>query len=47
LIGIDTHNGSEKVPITMRNYHTGGTPAMAILDKNGIIRFKYFGGFNK
>lgn len=47
LIGIDAYRGSEKTPITMRKYRTGGTPAMAIVDKNGIIRFKYFGGFNK
>jgi thiol-disulfide isomerase/thioredoxin len=47
LIGIDAYNGSDRVPITMKKYHTGGTPSMAILDKNGIIRFKFLGGFNK
>jgi hypothetical protein len=47
LIGIDAYNGSDRIPITMRNYHTGGTPSMVIVDKEGIIRFKFLGGFNK
>jgi thiol-disulfide isomerase/thioredoxin len=47
LIGIDAHFDANRVPETMKIYRTGGTPAMAILDKNGVIRFKYFGGFRK
>jgi hypothetical protein len=47
LIGIDAHYDANRVPETMKIYRTGGTPAMAIIDKNGVIRFKYFGGFSK
>lgn len=44
-VGVDRHEFGELVPITMKRYQTRGTPAMAIVDKKGIIRFKYFGGF--
>jgi thiol-disulfide isomerase/thioredoxin len=47
LIGIDAHLDANRVPETMKIFRTGGTPAMAIIDKNGVIRFKYFGGFRK
>jgi hypothetical protein len=30
----------------MRRYRTRGTPEMAIIDKNGYIRFQRFGGFD-
>lgn len=47
LVGIDRHVGKDPVPVTMRRYRTGGTPCIAIVDKRGIVRFKYFGGFAK
>lgn len=47
LVGIDRHSGNDSVPVTMRRYRTGGTPAIAILDKKGVVRFKYFGAFRK
>jgi hypothetical protein len=30
----------------MIRYNTRGTPEMAIIDKQGNIRFQHFGGFN-
>lgn len=45
LVGVDRHKGSETIPETMRRYRTRGTPEMAIIDKNGRIRFQKFGGF--
>jgi hypothetical protein len=47
LIGVDAYKESERVPITTRRYRTGGTPSMVIVDKDGIIRFKCLGGFNR
>lgn len=47
LVGIDKHGLKGRLPLTMQKYRTGGTPAMAIIDKKGIIRFKYFGTFQK
>lgn len=45
LVGIDRHIDNDPVPSTMHRYRTGGTPCMVIVDKNGLIRFKYMGGF--
>lgn len=47
LVGIDRHLKGDTIPVTMRRYRTGGTPAIAILDKKGRVRFKYFGAFRK
>jgi len=47
LVGIDRRVKGDSVPVTMGRYRTGGTPCMAILDKKGVVRFKYFGGFRK
>lgn len=45
-IAIDAYLSSKRIPETMISYQTGGTPAIAIIDKRGIIRFKKFGRFN-
>lgn len=45
-VGIDRHVAGQHVPATMRRYGTSGTPEMAIVDKNGMIRFQHFGGFH-
>ena len=45
-IGIDKYVSSQRLPETMIRYHTRGTPEMAIIDKNGRIRFQHFGSFN-
>lgn len=31
----------------MHRYRTGGTPCIVIIDKSGVIRFKYLGAFPK
>lgn len=44
-VGIDRHIGGDRVPATMRRYKTRGTPEIAVVDKNGFIRFQKFGYF--
>jgi len=46
-VGIDAYPapGSE-VPITMDRFETGGTPHVAIVDKQGLLRFTHFGRFD-
>ncbi|WXU00347.1 MAG: Thiol-disulfide oxidoreductase ResA [Catillopecten margaritatus gill symbiont] len=46
LVGNDRLIKGERLPETMKKYNTRGTPEVAIIDKNGIIRFQRFGGFN-
>jgi len=45
-VGVDRHRSGDPVPVTMRRYNTGGTPCMVIVDQQGLVRFKYLGGFN-
>lgn len=45
-VGIDRAQEGSHVPRTMRRFGTMGTPEMAIIDKQGIIRFQEFGGFH-
>jgi thiol-disulfide isomerase/thioredoxin len=45
-VGIDKYVSNQRLPETMIRYHTRGTPEMAVIDKNGRIRFQHFGGFN-
>ena len=44
-VGVDAHEDGQRVPVTMSRYRTSGTPEMAVIDKNGLIRFQQFGGF--
>lgn len=46
LVGNDKLKAGERLPETMKRYRTRGTPEMAIIDKNGYIRFQKFGGFD-
>lgn len=46
LVGVDMHRDSSGSPETMQKYRTGGTPAMAVIDKDGYIRFQKFGRFD-
>ncbi len=46
LVGVDQHRNGSEVPETMRRYRTRGTPEMAIIGKQGYIRFQHFGGFD-
>lgn len=45
-VGIDDYVSNQRIPETMVRYHTRGTPEIVIIDKQGIIRFQKFGGFN-
>ncbi|MFQ5685253.1 MAG: TlpA family protein disulfide reductase [Candidatus Scalindua sp.] len=45
-VGVDDHVSSQRLPETMIRYRTRGTPEMAIIDKEGRIRFQHFGSFN-
>ncbi len=44
-VGVDARKEGARIPITMDRYNTYGTPEMAVIDKNGYIRFQKFGGF--
>lgn len=39
-VGIDAYGEDSSLPITMGKYRTGGTPCIAIIDKEGNIRFQ-------
>ena len=45
-VGIDAHVSDTRLPETMIRYQTKGTPEMAIVDKQGVIRFQKFGSFD-
>ncbi|RLA06338.1 MAG: TlpA family protein disulfide reductase [Gammaproteobacteria bacterium] len=44
-VGVDKRLENERLPETMKAFQTRGTPQMAIIDKQGNIRFNEFGGF--
>ena len=45
-VGIDAYDHvNGRVPVTMRRYEAGGTPHLAIVDKEGLLRFTHFGTF--
>jgi len=46
-VGIDAYDVTDDdVPVTMRRYQAGGTPHLAIVDKEGMLRFAHFGIFD-
>ena len=45
-VGVDDQVSGQRLPETMIRYNTRGTPEMAIIDKEGKIRFQHFGSFN-
>lgn len=46
-VGIDAYGKDDPVvPVTMKRYDTGGTPAIAIVDKAGNMVFTHFGEFD-
>ncbi|MGR3304330.1 MAG: TlpA family protein disulfide reductase [Candidatus Scalindua sp.] len=46
-VGVDQHVPGSHTPRTMQLYHTKGTPEMAVIDKDGRIRFQAFGSFDR
>ncbi len=45
-VGVDQQQKGHYVPVTMRRFNTKGTPEIAIIDKQGRIRFQRFGSFD-
>lgn len=46
-VGIDAYDDAgDRVPLTMRRYRAGGTPHLAIIDREGRLRFSHFGVFD-
>ena len=46
-VGIDAYAvPGAVVPVTMDRFETGGTPHIAIVDKEGRLRFSHFGRFD-
>lgn len=45
-VGVDMHEMDTRLPDTMINYQTRGTPEIAIVDKQGRLRFQQFGYFD-
>ncbi len=45
-VGVDYNAPGRRIPETMIRYKTRGTPEVAIIDKNGRLRFQGFGSFN-
>ena len=45
-VGVDRHVDGDHRPVTKRRYRTRGTPEMAMIDREGMIRFQKFGGFD-
>lgn len=39
---IGQSGSSDEPSVLMRNYRTGGTPWIIIIDKNGIVRYNHF-----
>lgn len=44
-VGVDAHVDGQRLPVTMKRYATRGTPEMAVIDQEGVIRFQKFGFF--
>ena len=45
-VGVDRHIGDDYLPETKKRYQTRGTPEIVFIDRQGMIRFKRFGGFD-
>lgn len=45
-VGVDRQAPGGFLPETMQRFGTRGTPEIAIIDKQGVIRFQKFGGFD-
>ena len=45
-VGVDRHIGDDYLPETKKRYDTSGTPEIVFIDRQGMIRFQKFGGFD-
>jgi hypothetical protein len=42
-VGVDAHEDSQAIPLTMRAYNMQGTPTLCLIDRNGVLRRQHFG----
>lgn len=42
-VGVDAHEGSDPLPLTMQRYHLQGTPSLVLIDRRGHVRRHSFG----
>lgn len=42
-VGIDRHDGTGTMPVTMRRYQLEGTPSTLLIDRAGRLRFSHLG----
>lgn len=42
-VGVDQHDGSNRLPLTMQRYRFQGTPSLVLLDQRGYVRSHVFG----
>lgn len=45
-VGVDRHARGRSSPETMNRYRLAGTPVIAVIDKQGILRFRRLGRFD-
>jgi len=42
-VGVDAHEASDPLPVTMRRYAMRGTPTLVLIDGEGRVRQQHFG----
>ncbi len=42
-VGVDRHDGTDAIPVTMRDYELRGTPSLLAIDRAGRLRLHAFG----
>jgi peroxiredoxin len=42
-VGVDAHEDSQAIPMTMHAYHMQGTPTLCLIDRRGMLRRQHFG----
>lgn len=45
-VAVDRHENGSRLPTTMIDYRTRGTPEISLIDKQGRIRFQKLGSFD-
>ena len=45
-IGVDRHEGTQPLPLTMQAYGMRGTPTWTLIDRDGRLRQQHFGEFD-
>lgn len=42
-IGVDQHSNEGRIPLTMQAYAMQGTPTLILIDRDGLLRYHWFG----